>query len=46
MIRDITHGPIAGGIAIASVSFYITNPVWACLVGCVSGIIQTIINYL
>lgn len=46
MVRDVTHGSIAGAIAVASAGFYITNPVWAMLVGSVAGIIQAIANYL
>lgn len=45
MIRDITHGSIAGAIAVASAGYFITNPVWAMLVGSVAGIIQAFINY-
>lgn len=45
MIRDLTHGSVAGAIAVASAGFYITNPVWAMLVGSVAGIIQAIGNF-
>lgn len=46
MFRDITHGSVAGAIAVASAGYFITNPVWALLVGCVAGIIQAIINFI
>jgi hypothetical protein len=42
--RDIIHGPIAGAIACGTASFYITNPVYAILVGFAAGIIQTFIQ--
>lgn len=45
MIRDILHGPVAGGITVASAGYYITNPVWGILIGSVAGIIQPVINY-
>jgi len=44
MVRDVIYGTIAGGIAVSSASYYITNPVWAMLVGSVAGIIQAIGN--
>lgn len=39
-IRDIVYGPVAGGIATATASVYIVEPVWALLAGTVAGIIQ------
>lgn len=44
-IRDVVYGPIAGAIATSSAAYYITNPVWAMLVGSVAGIIQAFGNY-
>lgn len=46
MIRDAIHGIVAGGIVVASAGFYISNPVWAMLMGSVAGIVQCGINYL
>lgn len=43
-IRDFIFGPIAGGIAAASASAYIVEPVWAILIGSVSGALQCISN--
>jgi ammonia channel protein AmtB len=42
--RDVINGPIAGAIACGAASYYITNPVYAILVGFVAGLIQTFIQ--
>jgi len=44
--RDIIHAPIAGGIIAGSASFYITNPVYALVVGFMGGVIQAAIQNL
>jgi hypothetical protein len=46
MIRDFVYGTISGGIAATSASFYITNPVFAMIIGSFAGILQTIICWL
>lgn len=43
MIRDIVCGPIAGGVAGATASYYVTNPVYGILIGMTAGTIQVII---
>lgn len=45
LIRDIIYGPIAGGIASSSASFWITNPAYAIATGIVSALVQvTVMN--
>lgn len=38
--RDLINGVVAGGVSSLSASFYITNPVWAMILGAASGILQ------
>jgi hypothetical protein len=45
MPRDVVYGSVAGAIAVSSASYYVTNPVFAMIVGSVAGIIQAIGNY-
>lgn len=46
IVRDLIHAPIAGGIIAGSASFFLTNQVYALVVGFVGGAIQTLIqNY-
>ncbi len=45
-VRDVVQAPTAGAVAIASSAYYITNPVYALVIGCVAGIIQTILQTL
>lgn len=40
--RDIINGVVAGGVASASGTYFMTNPVWAMILGSASGILQTI----
>lgn len=44
IIRDIIHGPIAGGIVVGSSSFFITNPVYALVGGFTAGAVQSVIQ--
>ena len=44
IIRDIIHGPIAGGIVVGSASFFITNPVYALVAGFAAGAVQSTIQ--
>ncbi len=44
VMRDIIHGPIAGGIVVGSSSLFITNPVYALVAGFAAGVTQTIIQ--
>lgn len=44
IVRDATHGPIAGAIAVGASSLYITNPVYAFVAGAVGGLIQALIQ--
>ena len=45
-VRDVVQAPIAGAVAIASSAYYITNPVYALVIGSVAGIIQTLLQNL
>jgi positive regulator of sigma E activity len=46
IIRDLIHSPLAGGIIAGSASFFITNPVYALVVGFTGGATQAFIqNY-
>ena len=42
LVRDAVQGPLAGAIAVASAAYFITNPVYALVIGCVAGAIQTV----
>ncbi len=44
IIRDLIHAPIAGGIIAGSASFFLTNQVYALVVGFVGGAIQSFIQ--
>lgn len=46
LIRDIVYGPIAGGVASATASYWIVNPVYALVIGVVSALLQVIIMNL
>lgn len=41
LVRDAVQGPLAGAIAVASAAYFITNPVYAIVIGCIAGAIQT-----
>lgn len=43
LIRDVIYGPIAGGVASSTASFWITNPVFALVIGVVSAFVQVIV---
>lgn len=40
--RDMINGVVAGGVCSLSASYYLTNPVWAMVLGGASGILQMI----
>lgn len=42
--RDLIHGPIAGGVITGSASFFITNPVYALVVGFTGGVVQALLQ--
>lgn len=44
IVRDGTHGLIAGAIAVGSGSLYIVNPTYALITGFIAGVIQGIIQ--
>ncbi len=46
IIRDLTHGIIAGAIAVGASSLYITSPIYAFVAGAAGGIIQALIQNL
>lgn len=45
-IRDIVYGPVAGGVAVATSSVYIVEPVYAMTVGAFAGMLQVFIMNL
>ncbi len=46
LIRDIVYAPIAGGVACATASYWILNPVYSLLTGLVAGAVQVVIMNL
>lgn len=42
VVRHLVYGPVAGAIIGGASSYYISNPVYATLIGCIGGIMQTI----
>lgn len=43
MIRDIIYGPVAGGVASATASYWVTNPVYAIVIGVVAALVQVVV---
>jgi len=43
LIRDIVYGPLAGGVASSTASFWIYNPVYAIVIGVVSALLQVVV---
>ena len=43
LIRDVIYGPIAGGVACSTASYWIVNPVYAIVIGVVSALIQVVV---
>lgn len=43
LIRDVIYGPIAGGVAASTASYWIVNPVYAIVIGIVSALIQVVV---
>lgn len=46
VIRDVIYGPIAGGVASATASFWVVNPVYTIVIGVVSATIQVVVMNL
>lgn len=46
LIRDIVYGPIAGGIASVTASYWIINPAFALVIGFTASVIQVILMNL
>lgn len=46
LIRDIVYGPIAGGVATVTASYWILNPVYAIVTGLVASILQVVVMNL
>lgn len=46
LIRDIVYGPIAGGVATVTASYWILNPVYAIVTGFVASILQVVVMNL
>lgn len=42
MIRDVVYGPIAGGVASVTASYWIVNPVYALVIGVVAALVQVV----
>lgn len=42
IVRHLVYGPVAGAVIGGAASFYISNPVYAILVGVVGGMLQAI----
>jgi hypothetical protein len=43
LIRDVVYGPIAGGVACSTASYWILNPAYAIAVGFVAGAVQVVV---
>ena len=43
LIRDVVYGPIAGGVASSTASYWIANPVYAIVIGIVSAHVQVVV---
>jgi ammonia channel protein AmtB len=43
LIRDVVYGPIAGGVACSTASYWILNPAFALVIGVVAAILQVVI---
>lgn len=43
VVRDIVYGPIAGGVASATATFWVVNPAYALVIGFVAATIQVIV---
>jgi ammonia channel protein AmtB len=46
LIRDIIYGPVAGGVASVTASYWVVNPVYSIVIGVVSATIQVIVMNL
>jgi ammonium transporter Rh len=46
VVRDIIYGPIAGGVASSTASYWVVNPVYCVVIGAVAGTLQVIIMNL
>ena len=44
IVRDVTHGIVAGAIAVGASSLYIIRPIYALIPGFVGGLIQALIQ--
>jgi ammonia channel protein AmtB len=42
LIRDVIYGPIAGGVACSTASYWILNPVYAIIIGVFAGAVQVV----
>jgi ammonia channel protein AmtB len=43
LIRDVIYGPIAGGVACSTASYWILNPAYAIVIGVCAGLLQVIV---
>jgi ammonium transporter Rh len=46
LVRDIIYGPIAGGVATSTASYWILNPAFALTTGTVAAIVQVVVMNL
>jgi ammonium transporter Rh len=46
LVRDIIYGPIAGGVATSTASYWILNPAYALTTGTVAAIVQVVVMNL
>lgn len=46
VLRDATHGALAGAIATGAASLYIVNPAWAIITGLLAGLLQGFLQCL
>lgn len=44
VVRDVTHGIVAGAVAVGAASLYITDPIYGLLSGAIAGLFQGIIQ--
>ena len=44
VLRDVTHGIVAGGVSVGAAALYVVDPVYGLLSGAIAGIFQGIIQ--
>lgn len=46
IVRDVTHGMVAGAISVGAASLYIINPVYAMITAFIVGCLQSVVQNL